>query len=310
MSRKMSFTARCLWIACRGVALMPRVVQYHCIGSVIYFIMRYILRYRRSLILKQLTDSFPERSKTEIRSICNDYYHTLAETVVGTMTLASMNRRMRREVLKVEVSDSVREAVEGKNFVYFSSHHNFWEYAQFAGLCFPGHMTVCAYHPLKSKVWDELYYHLRENADCKPVPSSELIRYFLRHKDSGIDNRRLLLGLIADQNSPPKGEVHWYNFLNHKTLFFEGGEQMALKFKMPVLYLSMSRIKAGRYRGEVKMLYDGEQSVEKHEIMERYVSELEKDIRREPSRWMWSHRRWKYKPDPDTGEVIYCGKGY
>ena len=121
----------------------------------------------------------------------------------------------------------------------------------------------------------------------------------------GVDGRQMLLGLIADQNAPPQGDVHWYDFLNHKTLFFEGGEQMAVKFNLPVLYLSMSRISAGKYRGEVILLYDGIESVEKHEITERYVRQLERDILREPAAWMWSHRRWKYYPDPVTGEPIY-----
>jgi KDO2-lipid IV(A) lauroyltransferase len=71
----------------------------------------------------------------------------------------------------------------------------------------------------------------------------------------------------------------------------------------------MSRIKAGKYRGEVTLIYDGKQSVEKFEITERYVELLERDIRNQPEGWMWSHRRWKYYPDPVTGEAVYCRKG-
>ena len=89
-------------------------------------------------------------------------------------------------------------------------------------------------------------------------------------------------------------------FPQSKTLFFEGGEQLAIKFSLPVLYLSMRRIKAGRYEGEVILLYDGDEVVDRHVITERYVRQLEKDIQREPSRWLWSHRRWKYVPDPVT----------
>lgn len=303
--KSMSIGARALWLLCRSVAILPHWVQYGVIEPLIYFLLRYVARYRRRLILRQLTDSFPERSREEIAGLCNDYYHTLAETFVGTMTLAGMSYNKKREVLQVVVPEHIMEVVKGGDFVYLSSHHNFWEFAQFAGLAFEGHLTLCAYHPLTSKAWDELYYHLRRSKDSLPVPSSQLIRYYLQHRKDGVDGRRMLLGLIADQNSPPKGDVYWYDFLNHKTLFFEGGEQMAVKFGMPVLYLSMSRIGAGRYRGEVMMLYDGKESVEKHTITERYVRQLERDILREPSRWMWSHRRWKYYPDPVTGEAIY-----
>lgn len=287
------------------MAILPHWVQYGVLGGFIYFVLRYVARYRRKLIVRQLSESFPERSKAEIVALCDEYYHILAETFVGTMTLAGMSGKKKQEVLDVTVPEHIMKVVEGKHFVYLSSHHNFWEFAQFAGLKFTNHLTLCAYHPLTSKAWDELYYHLRYSKDALPVPSSQLIRYFLQHRKDGVDGRQLLLGLIADQNSPPKGDVHWYDFLHHKTLFFEGGEQMAVKFNLPVLYLSMSRISAGKYRGEVILLYDGVESVEKHEITERYVRQLERDILREPAAWMWSHRRWKYTPDPVTGEPIY-----
>ena len=306
----MSLGARTLWLLCRSVAVMPYWMQYGCVEKVVYFLLRYVARYRRKLIIHQLAGSFPEKSDVEIKAICNDYYHTLAETIVGTMTLAGMSYEQREEVLDVEVPEHIMKVVGERHFVYLSSHHNFWEFAQFSGLKFKNHLTLCAYHPLTSKSWDELYYHLRYSKDALPVPSSQLIRYFLKHREEGVDGRKLLLGLIADQNASPKGDVHWYNFLNRPTIFFEGGEQLALKFNLPVLYLSMSRVKAGRYKGEVVLLYDGDESVEKHEITERYVRRLEQDILREPSRWMWSHRRWKYMPDPETGEVKYIKSSY
>lgn len=302
---KMGLGAWVLWIICRAVALSPHWVQYGVVGQFIYFVLRYVARYRRKLIVRQLSESFPERSDAEIAELCGQYYHVLAETFVGTMTLAGMSEQKKQEVLDVTVPEHIMKIVEDKHFVYLSSHHNFWEFAQFAGLKFTNHLTLCAYHPLTSTAWNELYYHLRYSKDALPVPSSQLIRYFLQHRKDGVDGRQMLLGLIADQNAPPMGDVHWYDFLNHKTLFFEGGEQMALKFNLPVLYLSMSRISAGKYRGEVILLYDGVESVEKHEITERYVRQLERDILREPAGWMWSHRRWKYYPDPVTGEPIY-----
>ncbi|MBQ6870686.1 MAG: lysophospholipid acyltransferase family protein [Alistipes sp.] len=305
---KMSFGARLLWILCRAVAITPHWFQYGCLGNLIYFLLRYVARYRRSLIIHQLEGSFPDKSEEEIAKICNDYYHFRAQTFIGTATLAGMKSSQRLEALELTVPEHIKKVVEGRDFVYLSSHHNFWEYAQFSGLPFEGHKMLFAYHPLSSKVWDELYYHLRYSEDGLPVPSSQLIRFYLEHRQSGVDGKRMLMGLIADQNAAPKGDVHWYNFLNRPTLFFEGGEQLALKFHLPVLYLGMSYISPGRYKGEVTLLYDGDEKVEKHEITERYVRQLERDIEREPAHWMWSHRRWKYYPDPVTGEPIYRQK--
>lgn len=305
---KLNFGAKVLWWISKGIALMPRWLRYGVVCNFIYFVLRYVMRYRRKVIFGQLAESFPLKSEAEIEAIGNEYYHTLAESFVGTMSLAAMDVEARKRALKVEVPQHILDLVEGKHFVFLSSHHNLWEYAQFAGLCFADHLTICAYHPLSSQAWDQFYFKLRSSESALPVPSAEVLRYFLSNRNQGVDGKQLLLGLIADQNSPPQGDVHWYDFLNHKTLFFEGGEHLALKFGLPVLYLSMSRVRAGEYRGEVKLVYDGVESVAKHEITERYARLLEQDICREPSRWMWSHRRWKYHPDPVTGEAIYTRK--
>ncbi|MBQ2417705.1 MAG: hypothetical protein II282_05865, partial [Alistipes sp.] len=77
--REKSLSVKILWVLCRSVAIMPYWMQYGCVANIVYLLMRYVVRYRRSLIIKQLTDSFPEKSPKEIKSICNDYYHTLAE---------------------------------------------------------------------------------------------------------------------------------------------------------------------------------------------------------------------------------------
>ena len=113
---------------------------------------------------------------------------------------------------------------------------------------------------------------------------------------------------IVSQKIPFVSIVPFQIFLS-KTLFFEGGEQLAMKFKLPVLYLSLVYISPGKYRGEVRLLHDGVEAVEKHEITERYVRELERDILAQPARWMWSHRRWKFQKDPVTGEMICNRKG-
>ena len=306
---KLGFGARSLWLLCRSVAIMPQWYQYRIVATMIYAVLRYIVSYRRQLILKQVADSFPEKSREEVEAICNEFYRHLAEVIACTMTMAGITDEQRREVIKFNISDQVRQCVEGRHLVMLASHCGFWEYAQFVGLSLPGFCEIGAYHPLSNKSWDMLFLHLRTFKDVIPVPSSKYLHFFIKHKDTGVNGKPMMLGMASDQNAPPKGSVHWYNFLNRPTIFFEGGEQLAMKFNLPVVYLSMRRVDVGRYECDVILVHDGYESVEKHDITERYVRLLEKDIHRDPPRWMWSHRRWKYYPDPVTGEAIYRRKG-
>ena len=69
-----------------------------------------------------------------------------------------------------------------------------------------------------------------------------------------------------------------------------------MKFGLPVYYMELERIEAGRYRHNYTLLYDGKEEVKPHEITERYVRCLERTIETKPEYWMWSHRRWKHFP--------------
>ncbi|MBQ5843462.1 MAG: lysophospholipid acyltransferase family protein [Alistipes sp.] len=305
---KLSLGSKCLWLLCRSVAIMPHWYQYGFLTTIIYAVMRYVVRYRRALILQQLSTSFPEKSDEEIDEICNEFYRHLAEVVICTMSLAGITDEQRRDAVKFNIPDDVREALKDKHFIILASHHGFWEYAQFVGMSMPGYCEIGAYHPLSSKAWDDLFLHLRSFEDVIPISSKRYLRYFVDHKDTGVNGKPMMLGMASDQNAPPKGDIHWYNFLNQQTLFFEGGEQLATRFNLPVVYFSMQRQSAGRYHCDMIMVYDGQESVEKHEITERYVRLLEKDIQRDPARWLWSHRRWKFVPDPETGAPIKVAK--
>ena len=277
--------------------------------TLIYVIMRYVVRYRRALILQQIEGSFPDKSSEECKAICDEFYRHLAEVFVCTMSMAGITDEQRRSAIKFNISDSVKEVIKDRHFVILASHCGFWEYAQFVGMDLPGYCEIGAYHPLSNKAWDNLFLHLRTFEDVIPVPSQRYLRYFIEHRDTGVNGKPMMLGMASDQNASPKGDVRWFDFLNRPTIFFEGGEQLATRFGLPVAYFSMRRIAAGRYECDVLLVYDGAESVEKHEITERYVRLLEKDIHRDPPRWMWSHRRWKYYPDPVTGEAVYRRKG-
>ena len=297
-----SVRAELMWILCRIISALPYWFQYYVLLELIYVILRYAVRYRRRLIIRQLTDSFPDKSHEEILRICHRYYHTLAEMVVNTLTLSGMSDRERARRVTFHGTSDLHDIITGRNAVALTSHYGFWEYYTFASLWLLNHRLVVAYHPIKDKAMDKFYLRLRRMDSVDTVSSKQFMRYYMNHKD-GIDGRHLVIGLISDQNSPPRGEVHWYRFLNHDSLFFDGGEQLALKFGLPVFYLELNRIRRGYYRCEYKMIYDGREQVERHEITERYVRCLEQTIVRCPELWMWSHNRWKYKPKPSTEQI-------
>ena len=280
-----------LYGLCYLVAIHPRCIRYGVFVPLVAFVLRK-MRYRKDVIMRQLHDSFPEKSDAELTDICLRYYRHLAEMIVDTLSLAGMNDKKRAKATEFNLTENFHEVIEGRNTIVLTAHYGFWEIALNLYLATPNHHIVVAYRPLKSPIMDKLYKRLRNNDKVDVVPSRQLIRHYVANRN-GIDGKNLIVGLIADQNCPPTKDCCWHSFLNHDSLFFDGGEQLAVKFGLPVYYMELERIEAGRYRHNYTLIYDGKEEVAPHEITERYVRCLERTIKAKPEHWLWSHRRWK-----------------
>lgn len=284
-----------LWCLCYLFALLPRCVRYGVFTPFLAFVLQRLFHYRYAVIIRQLHDSFPEKGEEEINELCRRYYSHLAEMIIGTLSLAGMSDKRRANTTEFNLPENFHEQIEGRNMVIMTSHYGFWEIALNIYLATPNHHLVVAYRPLTNPVMDKLLHRLRNNPSTDVVPSKQLMRHYIANRN-GINGKNLVVGLISDQNCPPTKGCCWHSFLNHDSLFFDGGEQLAMKFGLPVFYMELERIEAGRYRHIYTQIYDGKEEVAPHEITERYVRCLEQTIERKPEYWMWSHRRWKSRP--------------
>jgi KDO2-lipid IV(A) lauroyltransferase len=127
----------------------------------------------------------------------------------------------------------------------------------------------------------------------------ETVRHYIKHRSS---EHTTVLGLISDQSPRLTAESQWIDFLNQKTIFIEGSERLAMKFKIPVYFVVTERICLGGYRISFIEIYDGKEPIKEGDITRRYAEELEKMIRRTPELWMWSHKRWKHTPEKQAAK--------
>lgn len=286
-----------LWVCAYVFSVLPRWFKYYVVENLFYFLLYYGFRYRMSVVKTNLRNSFPEKSERELAVIRRRFYRTLAEIFVDTLDLAHLTPAKGRAALKVKGLEEHLKRVEGRDWIAMTAHYGCWEYCSFWGLYAPTQIVVAVYHPLRSRVMEALYQRLRNGDYATTVSMKESLRFYLRNRERGILGKNLVMGLIADQNPPRRPDSHWFRFLNQDTIFFDGGEKLALRCHLPVYFVKMDRLSRGRYEMSFEPIYDGEEEVAEHEITERYVRLLESEIRRRPELWIWSHRRWKHKRD-------------
>ncbi len=287
---------------------MPHFFLFKVIAPTLYFIFYRLIGYRKRVVRDNLAACFPDMSVAERRAICDKFYTILSEVMISSIAQADpssgrkifpeMDETLARPTTAEELSAAnaatqLRELTNDKSWVALTAHFGMWEYLTWWST-FANQRMLAVYHPLQNKIFEVLFQRFRRKTKVYPLPATESVRFVVKN---GVRFRgeSYLLGLIADQNPPLLPDSTWFNFLGRETVFFEGGEKIARRMKLPVYFIYQERIGRGRYRFHYKPIWDGVEEIAPAEITRRYVAMLEEVIREAPYMWLWSHRRWKRK---------------
>ncbi|MFI3318012.1 MAG: lysophospholipid acyltransferase family protein [Rikenellaceae bacterium] len=283
-----------LWCVIFLLSMLPHCVRFGVLAPFVAFVVRRV-GYRKEVVRDNIKNSFPEKSADELQKIERRFYTILSEVMVSFISLASPF--IKRDFLYGdyigENAKQFREEITGKNWISLTSHFGLWEYYSLWPT-FSGQTLIGVYHRLQNPLFDALFKRLRALPYVVTVPLQDTVRFTMKHRD-GVLGRNFTLGLIADQSPIWRPDPKWYRFLNQDTIFYDGGEKIALKLSLPAYFIYQERVAPGRYLFVAEKLYDGVEQVDEGEITRRYIAALEALIRKNPEMWLWSHRRWKHK---------------
>ena len=278
----------------RLLSHLPFCIHYAISDYVLYPLVYYVVRYRRGLVSRQLTDCFPEKSQQERRQIARRFYHFFCDYIVETLKMQTMSHEeMRRRVVFTGMDEMLEQLEQaGKQFAFcYLGHYGNWEWmASFPLWLHEPWKGGQIYHPLKNKHMDEFFLKLRKQFRGTCIPMKQTMRQILTNQRNG---KYTIIGFIADQG--PKWEaIHrWSDFLNHKTSFFTGPEYIARQVDAALLYLHVSRPRRGYYSTKVEIISLHPKEVEEYTSTDKYIQLLEEQIREHPELWLWTHNRWK-----------------
>ena len=276
------------------LSCIPFKVLY-VLSDGLFYLLYYVIRYRRPIVRKNLTESFPEKSEQEIKELLHSYYIHLAEVAVDIISLVGASERRKDRAVNWVNAKEVAERLDGKDWIAVGAHYGCWEYLPLWSRKQMCNTFMSVYHPMSNVVFDGLFLRLRKYSEnITTVPMKRTITYYLRNRNKG---KGIILGLLSDQSPNLRADTHWFRFLNQDTAFIDGAESIATKFKIPILFAYTKRVAPGRYEVMLEEIYDGKEDVAQHEITQRYATRLEEMIREQPELWMWSHKRWKHTPE-------------
>ena len=161
---------------------------------------------------------------------------------------------------------------------------------------------IIVYKPLSNKFADRVLKRMRSRFGATLVPMQNTARMLISYR-----NKRTVTVMVSDQ-TPAKVEIQYFtNFLNQPTAVFLGVEKLAKTTDSAVVFCDIRLIKRGQYECTFIPLFDDPGSTTAYQITDEHVRYLEAVIRKQPEYWLWSHRRWKFKPEDlqrPTGPVL------
>ena len=259
------------------------------VSDLAYLIVYHIVGYRRKVVRENLSSSFPQKNIKEIKKIEKTFYHYLGDQIVETLKLLHISDKELRRRVKVTNAEAVNEAMaSGRNAVLLMGHYNNWEWVQeIVNYFTPDSFMASIYHPLNHKKWDDLFKTMRSRWHAHIVPMKSAPRVLLSKS-----NMPWVCGFIADGYTYQKHDNNCLTFLNHKTWFIYGPEEIGDKVGADYFYLEMLRIKRGYYEIIFHRLTPSEKN-QPFPHIRQFWHEFEKTIEKYPAFWLWSHKRWK-----------------
>ena len=279
------------------MTLMPPLGILYRISDLLAPIVYHVVRYRRKLVRRNLSESFPDKSSKEIRRIERQFYRNFTDNFIESIKLLGISdSEMRRRVV-FEGMDRVNEYFDqGKTIIAYFAHTANWEWAPSITLWTDKKLEeevafAQVYRPLRNKRFDRLFLRLRSRFGSHSFKKATVMRDIIRLRRDGMPS---ITGFMSDQKPSHGDPGHITTLLNHPTAMISGTEQLARRLGAAVVYMDMVRTSRGHYRVRIIDMTPDASQTQPGELTERYTSLLQQTIEADPSGWLWSHNRWKF----------------
>jgi len=276
------------------ISLLPFWFLY-TISDAVYIGLYYILGYRKAVVRENLVNSFPEKTDHERRVIEKKYYRYLGDLIMESIKSLSISKKevMRRMLPATIHTDQLVADIfaRGKSILGVAGHYGNWEWAALSCSMMTDEGRIVVYKPLANKVFDKTFNQSRSRFGAETVAMKDVFRKLVRMRD-----QRSFTILLSDQTPVQESVQYFTRFLNQPTAVFLGVEKLAKALDSVVVFCDIKCVKRGYYTYNFIPLTTDPENTAEHEITNMHVAHLETTIRETPQYWLWSHRRWKFKP--------------
>jgi KDO2-lipid IV(A) lauroyltransferase len=287
------------------ISFLPLGLLYK-LSDLLYFIFTRIFPYRKSVIIGNIQRSFPDKSEDEQQQLVKDFYRHFTDILVEGIKNLSISKKQLKKRMLVRNPELMQELYDEKrNVILVSGHFNNWEWLISSQNLLFNHQAFGIGMPMSNKFWDKKVNQRRERFGMQVINASNYQIKFRTFK-----KKPFAVLTLGDQSPAHSTKSYWMNFLNQDTAVLFGTEHMANDYNFTVVFFIVQKVKRGFYELELKLITKDAKSLEWGQITEQHTRILEAEIIRNPSQWLWSHKRWKREIPQDLTTLKRKQKKY
>ena len=281
-----------IWILSR----LPMRILYMK-SDFFYFLIYYVFRYRKQVVLDNLKLAFPEKPEVELLRIRKKFFKHLMDLMVESVKAFSISEK---EIFKRYTYSNPelvnKYAAEGRSIALMGAHQSNWEWS----ISLPKVLDIDmygAYTKLNNTYYEKVVRDSREKFGVIGYKTSEMVRGMQKRFSAKQQGAYILL---SDQSPQLHKTYYWREFFNIKVPIHTGAEMLSKRFDLVVINYVTKRVKRGYYTTEFQLITDTPKDFKDYQITDLYTELTEKNILEQPEYYLWSHKRFKHRDKVPT----------
>ena len=280
-----------LWLISR----LPFPLFYK-VSDLVFFLVYHLIRYRRNTVTENLKLVFPEKSSEEINRIRIRFYSHMCDMfleMIKSISISNEELKRRFTFSNMEEIEKIRKM--DKSVIMMCGHYASFEWMnalQLYGLDYKG---FGIYKKIQNRYFNKMAQDIRGRFDGELIPTTMATKTISKYQKEGVLG---VYAMVADQSPKLSRAKNWTEFMGINVPVFMGAEKLAKELDMVVVYLHVEKIGRGYYQATFKTVTYNSSEEPNFKITNKYLEELEKQIRAAPEYYLWTHKRWKHRNAP------------
>lgn len=286
-----------IFILIKGIVLfqqlLPRkavLIFMKGIGWYAYYV---LIEARETTVENLKMDYHKSKSLPEIKIMSREVFVNLGRNIVDVIRLQNLIKHGIDHFIQAKGIEKLERVYSrGKGVILIGGHLGSWELIA-AYLAVKSYPLAVLAKPLYDQRLNQMLVQNREKAGFKSIPRDSGLKEILQWLRKGN-----ILGILIDQDTNVHGE--FVDFYGKKAYTPSSPVTLAQHTGATILpvgiHIREDDTHLIEFGNEIRLQNTGVAKEDRTENVARCSEAVESFIRRNPTQWVWMHRRWKTQP--------------